>query len=40
MSVTMGGYSAKSIGELPSLWDGFARLVRPGLDITGFGPTS
>ena len=33
----MSGYSAKSIDELPSLWDGFARLVRPGLDITAFG---
>jgi hypothetical protein len=37
MSITMPGYSAKSIDELPSLWDGFARLVRPGLDITAFG---
>jgi len=37
MSLTMSGYSAKSIDELPSLWDGFARLVRPGLDITAFG---
>ena len=26
-----------AIDELPSLWDGFARLVRPGLGITGFG---
>jgi hypothetical protein len=23
--------------ELPSLWDGFARLVRPGLGISAFG---
>jgi mannose-6-phosphate isomerase-like protein (cupin superfamily) len=37
MGLTMSGYSAKSIDELPSLWDGFARLVRPGLDITAFG---
>ena len=37
MSITMSGYSAKSIDELPTLWDGFARLVRPGLDITAFG---
>ena len=37
MTTTMSGYSAKSIDELPSLWDGFARLVRPGLDITAFG---
>ena len=33
----MSGYSAKAIDELPSLWDGFARLVRPGLEITAFG---
>jgi uncharacterized cupin superfamily protein len=33
----MPGYSAKSIDELPSLWDGFASLVRAGLDITAFG---
>jgi gentisate 1,2-dioxygenase len=37
MSLTMSGYTAKSIDELPSLWDGFARLVRPGLEITAFG---
>src|SRR6476469_2022523 len=34
---TMTGYSAKAIDELPTLWDGFAKLVRPGLDITAFG---
>ena len=33
----MTGYSAKSIEDLPTLWDGFAKLVRPGLDITAFG---
>jgi hypothetical protein len=33
----MPGYSAKSIEELPTLWDGFAKLVRAGLDITAFG---
>ena len=33
----MSGYSAKALDELPSLWDGFARLVRPGLEITAFG---
>jgi len=33
----MSGYRAKSIDELPSLWDGFAKLVRPGLEITAFG---
>jgi uncharacterized cupin superfamily protein len=37
MSTTMSGYTAKSIDELPSLWDGFARLVRAGLEITAFG---
>src|SRR3954454_2530510 len=26
-----------AIDELPELWDGFARLVRPGLGISGFG---
>ncbi len=35
--VTTTGYSATSIDELPTLWDGFAKLVRPGLDITAFG---
>ncbi len=30
-------YSAKAIDELPTLWDGFAKLVRAGLDITAFG---
>ena len=33
----MTGYSAKSIDELPTLWEGFAKLVRAGLDITSFG---
>ncbi len=33
----MTGYSAKAIDELPTLWDGFPKLVRPGLDITSFG---
>ncbi len=37
MTITMAAYTAKSIDELPSLWDGFARLVRPGLGITAFG---
>jgi gentisate 1,2-dioxygenase len=37
MTATVSGYTAKSIDELPSLWDGFAKLVRPGLDITAFG---
>jgi mannose-6-phosphate isomerase-like protein (cupin superfamily) len=33
----MSGYSAKSIDDLPTLWDGFAKLVRPGMEITAFG---
>jgi uncharacterized cupin superfamily protein len=35
----MAGLSAKgcAIDELPELWDGFARLVRAGLGIEGFG---
>ncbi len=33
----MAGYSAKAIDELPTLWDGFANLVRAGMDITAFG---
>src|SRR5205085_12467229 len=37
MMRTMTGYSAKSIDELPTLWDGFAKLVRAGLDIQAFG---
>jgi uncharacterized cupin superfamily protein len=31
------GYAARSLDELPDLWDGFARLVREGLGITAFG---
>jgi uncharacterized cupin superfamily protein len=30
-------YSAKAIDQLPTLWDGFAKLVRAGLQITAFG---
>lgn len=37
MTRTLDGYAAKSIDELPTLWDGFAKLVRAGLDITAFG---
>lgn len=37
MTRTMTGYAAKSIEELPTLWDGFAKLVRAGLDIMAFG---
>jgi len=31
------GYRSSSIDELPTLWDGFAKLVRPGLAIEAFG---
>jgi hypothetical protein len=31
------GYAATSIDELPSMWDGFAKLVRAGMEITAFG---
>jgi len=34
MTLTAKG---SSLDELPSLWDGFARLVRPGLGISAFG---
>jgi uncharacterized cupin superfamily protein len=37
MTTTLSGYAAKSIDELPTLWEGFAKLVRAGLDITAFG---
>jgi uncharacterized cupin superfamily protein len=37
MTRTLDAYAAKSIDELPTLWDGFAKLVRAGLDITAFG---
>jgi gentisate 1,2-dioxygenase len=33
----VSGYRASSIDELPTLWDGFAKLVRPGLAIEAFG---
>jgi hypothetical protein len=35
----MGDLTAKgaAIDDLPELWDGFARLVRSGLGISGFG---
>ena len=35
--ITTTGYSATSITQLPTLWDGFAKLVRAGLKITAFG---
>jgi mannose-6-phosphate isomerase-like protein (cupin superfamily) len=37
MTAIAAGYSGRSIEELPTLWDGFAKLVRAGLDITAFG---
>lgn len=30
-------YAGCAIEDLPTLWDGFAKLVRPGLDIAAFG---
>ncbi|HUA05922.1 MAG TPA: hypothetical protein VMB27_18580 [Solirubrobacteraceae bacterium] len=30
-------HAARSLDELPELWDGFARLVRAGLGISAFG---
>ena len=30
-------YKASKIDDLPQIWDGFAKLVREGLDITAFG---
>jgi hypothetical protein len=33
----MSGIAGSAIDELPTLWDGFAKLVRSGLDITAFG---
>ena len=37
MTRTISSYDAKSIDALPTLWDGFAKLVRAGLEITAFG---
>src|SRR6185436_19113571 len=34
---TTTGYAAAAVDELPTLWDGFAKLVRAGLDIRAFG---
>jgi uncharacterized cupin superfamily protein len=33
----MSGYRARAIDDLPTLWDGFAKLVRAGLGIEAFG---
>jgi hypothetical protein len=37
MTRAISGYAAKSVDELPTLWDGFAKLLRAGLEITAFG---
>jgi hypothetical protein len=37
MTRTVSGYAAASVDELPTLWGGFAKLVRAGLDISAFG---
>jgi uncharacterized cupin superfamily protein len=37
MTRTTSGHAAASIDELPTLWEGFVKLVRAGLDITAFG---
>jgi mannose-6-phosphate isomerase-like protein (cupin superfamily) len=34
---TKADIAAAAIDDLPTLWDGFAKLVRTGLDITAFG---
>jgi uncharacterized cupin superfamily protein len=36
-AATTDAYAARSLDELPELWNGFARLVRAGLGITAFG---
>jgi mannose-6-phosphate isomerase-like protein (cupin superfamily) len=37
MTSTVSGYAAASVDDLPTLWGGFAKLVRAGLDISAFG---
>jgi hypothetical protein len=37
MSPDDPGYKGARYADMPSLWDGFANLVRPGLGITAFG---
>ncbi|MBA2504416.1 MAG: hypothetical protein H0V29_00560 [Thermoleophilaceae bacterium] len=32
-----GPYATSAIEDLPQLWDGFAKLVREGLGVSGFG---
>lgn len=36
-TIADGGYAGRRIEDLPQLWDGFAKLVREGLGISGFG---
>jgi hypothetical protein len=35
--MTHESYVGKAIDDLPTIWDGFAKLVREGCDITAFG---
>jgi uncharacterized cupin superfamily protein len=37
MTRTAPGYAARAVDELPTLWEGFAKLAGAGLDITAFG---
>jgi uncharacterized cupin superfamily protein len=37
MTPTVTGYRTAAIDELPTLWDGFAKLVGAGLDVGAFG---
>jgi hypothetical protein len=37
MTHIAAGYAARAIDDIPTLWDGFAKLVVAGLDITAFG---
>lgn len=36
-TIADGGYAGRRIEDLPQLWDGFAKLVREGFGISGFG---
>ena len=36
-TIAGGGYAGRRIEDLPQLWEGFAKLVREGLGISGFG---
>jgi mannose-6-phosphate isomerase-like protein (cupin superfamily) len=37
MSAEVTSYAVSAIDELPSLWEGFVKLVRPGLGVSAFG---